>query len=123
MACHGLEYRRCGTADDRMASLPKVAQALGAVHGSLARRDETSDLLYLVDVDPFGASSLLVYVSATNPEAFSADEKRTVEARIRERLAKAGDWLVFVRWRSAAEQRQMTTKAGLRMEGESALHG
>lgn len=83
------------------------------------------DLAYLVDVDPYGAESLVVFITRADDHPLDAESKRAVEAKLREALSKAVSYSVYFRWQTESEvlqsRRRVTTKSGLIDQPHSAL--
>ena len=104
-----------------MKSLLRVTKALKDAAAELPPSAAIDDLAYLVDVNPSGADSLVVYVIFKNREPITTT-KRKIEARLRTALRAALDIDVYFRWRTAVEQRAVLTMAGLIDRPVSALH-
>lgn len=107
-----------------MKPLIRVTAALREAHAQMPQRDQIRDLAYLLDVDPFGSESLVLYVKLGKDSSPSATEKRALEALMREKLQEKVGYQVFFRWLSEDEDpdARVTTKSGLMDAPVSALH-
>jgi hypothetical protein len=107
-----------------MIPLPRVTKALREAHAQLPQKDQVRDLAYLLDVDPYGSESLVLYVKLGTGAAVSTSEKRALEALVREKLQAAVGYQVFFRWFSEEEVSGdlVPTKSGLLDRPVSALH-
>jgi hypothetical protein len=108
-----------------MATLLRARAALRKAHQALPDREAITDLAYLVDVDPYGAESLVVYITTVDARSLDAASKRTVETKLREALSRALGCNVYFRWQTNNEVmqgQQIVTEAGLVDQPHSALH-
>lgn len=106
-----------------MNTLPSVETTLRKAHGELSQASKLADLLYLLDVEPSGDESIVLYVDMKNGVSMSPEEKRNLEGELRLRLAAAGHPTTYFRWRVESESSaSVTTNSGLRDKPVSALH-
>lgn len=104
-----------GTATvSHMTSLPRVKKALRHAHAKLPEKDDVQDLAYLMDVDPYGSESLVVYVKLRRGFSPLPAEKRVLESNIRKELQAVVGYSIFFRWFSEEEEGDtIVTKSGL----------
>jgi hypothetical protein len=108
-----------------MMPLPRVTTALREAHAQLPQKDLVRDLAYLLDVDPYGSESLVLYVKLGKGFTLPASDKRALESLVREKLQAVTGYQVFFRWFSEEEEDDgelVTTKSGLLDNPVSALH-
>jgi len=87
-----------------MTPLPRVRKALRDAHAKLPEKDVVRDIAYLIDVDPYGSESLVVYVKLRKGSKPLPGAKRAVESALREKLHAAVGYQVFFRWFSEEEE-------------------
>jgi hypothetical protein len=106
-----------------MTPLPRVTKALRRAHEQLPKREQIRDIAYLLDVDPCGSESLVLYVTLKRGSQVSPREQRELEAVLREKLRAAGGYQVFFRWLSEDEpgSGSALTRSGLVAAPISAL--
>jgi hypothetical protein len=79
----------------------------------------------LLDVDPYGAESLVVYITRADDRSLDASSKRVIEAKLREALSKVLTHNIYFRWQTDSEaaqgRRPITTNGGLIDQPHSAL--
>lgn len=83
---------------------------------SLPPSPRVNELRYLVDVDPEGQEALVVYVILADEDTTPLPTREAlvpIENTIRAALTKAGDWWVYFRFRSAAEQQAEQMRKGV----------
>jgi hypothetical protein len=104
--------------------LSNVKNALREAHSELPQKDQLVDLVYLVDVDPYGSEVLMLYVEIKRQSALSPEQKREIESRLRDKLTVAG-FPVFFRWFSedeASAEDLITGRGVFPEKPQSALH-
>lgn len=107
-----------------MAILSEVSDALREAHNTLPNRDAITDLAYLFDADPYGAESLVVYITTSDERMLDPAGKRAVEAALRTALSKDVGYSVYFRWQTEnerVESRRSVAKRGLIDQPHSAL--
>jgi hypothetical protein len=107
-----------------MATLSEVSEALREAHNTLPNRDAITDLAYLLDVDPYGAESLVVYITTADEQTLDPAGKRAVEAALRTALSRDVGYGVYFRWQTEherVESRRSVARRGLIDQPHSAL--
>jgi hypothetical protein len=105
-----------------MASLPRVEEVLRKTHESLERPEDIRDIEYMVDVDPSGSESLVVFMTLKDGVTTKPATLRGLEATFRRALEKVCGFWVYFRWRTDKENAEsVTTRSGLLSRPRSAL--
>jgi hypothetical protein len=107
-----------------MATLSEVSAVLRDAHDTLPSRDAITDLAYLLDVDPYGAECLVVYITTSDERTLDPADKRAVEAALRTALSRDVGYSVYFRWQTENERvegRRTVARCGLIAQPHSAL--
>ena len=105
-------------------TLPRIAKALREAHHKLPSRRHIQDVMYMTDVDPHGAESIVTFIVVAGGASLDSPEKRSVESEFRKAIASVVGGDVYFRWLTVEENQSghVVTKSGLLAEPHSALH-